>query len=70
MTTQKKYTDLKEFLRCHKTIPEKTFTHTALGQPPHSYPGSYSIDDEELSLFGGKHITPITFKPKSSTQLL
>ena len=51
MSVQKKYTDLKEFLRCHKTIPEKQFTHTALGQPPHSYPGSYSIDDEELSLF-------------------
>jgi hypothetical protein len=45
MSVQKKYTDLKEFLRCHKTIPEKPFTHTALGQPPHSYPGSYSIDD-------------------------
>ena len=51
MSEQKKYSDLKEFLQKHKTIPEKPFTHTALGQPPHSYPGSYCIDDEELSLF-------------------
>ena len=48
---EKKYHSLKDFLRKHKTIPEKIFTHTALGQPPNSFPGSYSIDDDELSLF-------------------
>lgn len=51
MSTQEKYTGLKDFLRKHKTIPEKSFTHTALGHPPHSYPGSYCIEDKELSLF-------------------
>ena len=51
MPDQKKYHSLKDFLRKHKTIPEKTFTHTALGHPPNSYPGSYCIEDEELSLF-------------------
>ena len=49
--SEKKYTCLKDFLRKNKTIPEKHFTHTALGQPPHSYPGSYCIEDEDLSLF-------------------
>ena len=51
MPDQKKYHSLKDFLRKHKTIPEKNFTHTALGHPPNSYPGSYCIDDDELSLF-------------------
>ena len=51
MSSGKKYYDLKDFLKKHKTIPEKKFTHTALGQPPDSYPGSYCIEDEELSLF-------------------
>ena len=51
MPDQKKYHSLKDFLRKHKTIPEKNFTHTALGQPPNSYPGSYCIEDDELSLF-------------------
>jgi len=51
MPNQKKYHSLKDFLRKHKTIPEKNFTHTALGQPPNSFPGSYCIDDDELSLF-------------------
>ena len=49
--SQEKYTDLKDFLRKHKTIPENKFTHTSLGQPPDSYPGSYCINDEDLSLF-------------------
>jgi len=51
MPDQKKYHSLKDFLRKHKTIPEKNFTHTALGHPPNSYPGSYCIEDAELSLF-------------------
>ena len=51
MSSGKKYYDLKDFLKKHKTIPEKKFTHTALGQPPDSYPGSYCIEDDELSLF-------------------
>ena len=46
-----KYTDLEDFLIRHKTIPEKEWTHTALGLPPDSYPGSYYIDDKELTLF-------------------
>ena len=47
--SQKKYFNLKQFLQRHKTIPEKTFTHTSLGEPPKSYPGSYCIEptDEE-----------------------
>jgi P4 family phage/plasmid primase-like protien len=51
MSANEKYIDLKDFLRKHKTIPEKTFTHTSLGNVPHSYPGSYCIDDNELNLF-------------------
>ena len=51
MSEKKKYTDLIDFLKKNKTIPEKLFTHTALGQPPNSYPGSYCIDDNNLSLF-------------------
>lgn len=46
-----KYTDLEDFLIRHKTIPEKEWTHTALGQPPDSYPGSYYIEDKDLNLF-------------------
>ena len=49
--SNKKYFDLIDFLRKHKTIPEKSFTHTALGSPPDSYPGSYCIEDEELEIF-------------------
>ena len=51
MSANKKYTDLKDFLRKHKTIPDKEFTHTSLGNIPHSYPGSYCIEDDELNLF-------------------
>ena len=46
-----KYTDLKDFMIQHKTIPEKEWTHTALGSPPDSYPGSYYIEDKDLNLF-------------------
>ena len=42
---------LKYYLQKHKTIPEKSFTHTALGEPPKSYPGSYCIDESELEDF-------------------
>ena len=31
MSEKKKYSDLIDFLKKNKTIPEKTFTHTALG---------------------------------------
>ena len=48
---QDEYKSLQQFLRKHKTIPEKPFTHTALGKPPDSYPGSYCIPDEKLELF-------------------
>ena len=51
MSAKNKYSNLKDFLIKHKTIPEKPFTHTALGQPPDSYPGSYCIDDDELDIF-------------------
>ena len=42
---------MKQFLQKHKTIPEKTFTHTALGEPPQSWPGSYCIEDDEQDAF-------------------
>ena len=42
---------MKQFLQNHKTIPEKTFTHTALGEPPQSWPGSYCIEDYEQDEF-------------------
>ena len=42
---------LKYYLQKHKTIPEKSFTHTALGEPPKSYPGSYCIEDDDLESF-------------------
>jgi P4 family phage/plasmid primase-like protien len=48
---KKKYLDLKDFLRKNKTIPENEFTHTALGIPPDSFPGSYCINDDEQKLF-------------------
>ena len=47
MSAQEKYTGLKDFLRKHKTIPEKTFTHTSI-PGPNVYPGSYCINDDEL----------------------
>ena len=50
-TKSGKKISLKYYLQKHKTIPEKSFTHTALGEPPKSYPGSYCIDDSELEDF-------------------
>ena len=49
--SQKKYANLKHFLQRHKTIPEKSFTHTSLGEPPKSYPGSYCIESEDEESF-------------------
>ena len=49
--SEKKYLDLKDFLRKNKTLPENNFTHTALGSPPNSYPGSYCINDKDMNLF-------------------
>ena len=46
-----KQKSLKYYLQTHKTIPEKSFTHTALGEPPKSYPGSYCIEDTNLEEF-------------------
>ena len=79
MSANKKYTDLKDFLRKHKTIPEKEFTHTSLGNIPHSYPGSYCIEDDELNLFYNlynKHVfeegnpAHLTEKHKDTSQIL
>ncbi len=80
MSAQKKtYSDLKDFLRKNKTIPEKEFTHTSLGNVPHSYPGSYCIDDSELNLFYNlykKHVfdenkaAHLTEKHKDCSQIL
>ena len=49
--SEKKYIDLIDFLKKNKTIPENNFTHTALGQPPHSYPGSYCVEESDNNLF-------------------
>ena len=77
--TKKTYTDLKDFLRKNKTIPEKPFTHTSLGNVPHSYPGSYCIEDEDLNLFYNlykKHVfeenkeAHLTEKHKEHSQIL
>ena len=43
--THIKKVTLKKYLQEHKTIPEKKFTHTTMGDPPNSYPGSYCIED-------------------------
>ena len=51
MSDSQNYPKLKYYLQKHKTIPEKTFTHTALGAPPKTYPGSYCIEEEELDKF-------------------
>ena len=45
------YMTFKKYLQKHKTIPEKSFTHTALGAPPDSYPGSYCIEDSDQENF-------------------
>lgn len=50
-TVSGKKISLKYYLQKHKTIPEKTFTHTALGEPPLSYPGSYCIEDDQFDAF-------------------
>ena len=46
-----KYTDLEDYLIQNKTIPENKWSHTALGQPPESFPGSYNIEDTDINLF-------------------
>ena len=46
-----KLMSLKQFLQKNKTIPEKSFTHTALGEPPKSYPGSYCVEDDNSETF-------------------
>lgn len=51
ITNPNKTKSLKYFLQTHKTIPEKSFTHTALGAPPKSYPGSYCIEESALEDF-------------------
>jgi P4 family phage/plasmid primase-like protien len=51
-TTQSgKKISLKYYLQKHKTIPEKSFTHTTMGEPPKSYPGSYCIEDSDFESF-------------------
>ena len=59
---------LKKFLQKNKTIPEKTFTHTALGIPPDSYPGSYCIEDSDQETFF-KTYTNSVFKHKLPAHL-
>ena len=65
-TNPGKQKSLKYYLQTHKTIPEKSFTHTALGEPPKSYPGSYCIEDGDLEEFF-KVYTNTTFKQAEQT---
>ena len=50
MSKNQQYASLTHFLRKHKTIPEKPFTHTSIPGDG-VYPGSYCINDEELDTF-------------------
>ena len=50
MSKTQKYNSFTQFLRKHKTIPEKTFTHTSI-PGPNVFPGSYCINDEDLDTF-------------------
>ena len=50
MSKTQKYSSFTQFLRKHKTIPEKPFTHTSI-PGPNVYPGSYCINDDELDEF-------------------
>lgn len=66
MSQNKPYTNLSNFLKRNKTIKEKnTFTHTALGLPPDSWPGSYCIQDSDKDTFFKlyeKHVFQNKFK--------
>ena len=66
MSQSKPYTNLSNFLKRNKTIKEKnTFTHTALGLPPDSWPGSYCIQDSDKDTFFKlyeKHVFQNKFK--------
>ena len=50
MSDNQKYASLTQFLRKHKTIPEKPFTHTSIPGPG-VFPGSYCIPDDKLDIF-------------------
>ena len=50
MLKTQKYNSFTQFLRKHKTIPEKPFTHTSI-PGPNVFPGSYCINDDELDTF-------------------
>ena len=51
MSGSKKCTTLNEFLKNHKRNGVEEFTHTALGNPPKSYPGSYVINEDSSQEF-------------------
>ena len=64
MSKTQKYSSFSHFLRKHKTIPEKTFTHTSI-PGPNVYPGSYCINDDELEEFYrlyNKHVFELNLK--------
>ena len=50
MSQIQKYSSFTQFLRKHKTIPEKSFTHTSI-PGPNVFAGSYCINDDELDEF-------------------
>ena len=50
MSENQKYASLTQFLRKHKTISDKPFTHTSIPGPG-GFPGSYCIPDNKLDIF-------------------
>ena len=52
MSQSEKYSDLIDFLKRNKTLPEKEFTHTSIGCPEDGiYAGSCCVKDEDKKLF-------------------
>jgi P4 family phage/plasmid primase-like protien len=65
MTDTNKYKDLKQFLFKHKKTGNE-YTHNALGNPPHSYPGSYNIQVESSEEFLEHYINDVIKNKKNS----
>ena len=60
-----KYHDLQSFLYKHKKTGNE-YTHNALGNPPHSYPGSYNIPPELNDTFLDLYIEHVFNRKKNS----
>ena len=58
------YHDLQSFLYKHKKTGNE-YTHNALGNPPHSYPGSYNIPSEMNDTFLDLYIEHVFNKKKN-----